>query len=120
MFRITPLPMGLLPMALAGLVGCADTAVEPEPRPDPAFAKNATTESSTTGESGVIVGISSVVPVVNGPIHYHGFVWERGTMTDLGTLGGTTSYALGVNNRGEVVGYAFDASGAIHAVLWRP
>lgn len=31
-------------------------------------------------------------------------------MTNLGTLGGTTSYAYGINNSGQVVGYAYLAS----------
>jgi probable HAF family extracellular repeat protein len=37
----------------------------------------------------------------------HGILWEHGSMTDLGTLeGGYLSFAIGVNNRGEVVGAA--------------
>jgi probable HAF family extracellular repeat protein len=35
-----------------------------------------------------------------------GFLWQDGTMTSLPTLGGNNSYALGVNNRGQVVGLA--------------
>jgi probable HAF family extracellular repeat protein len=39
------------------------------------------------------------------------------TITDLGTLGGSSSYAYGINNRGEVVGYIF-APGSTHAFLY--
>jgi probable HAF family extracellular repeat protein len=39
-------------------------------------------------------------------------------MTDLGTLGGTTSSASGINNSGEIVGYATTAAGATHATTW--
>lgn len=35
-----------------------------------------------------------------------GFAWERGVMTPLPTLGGTNGFAAGVNNRGQVVGWA--------------
>jgi probable HAF family extracellular repeat protein len=38
--------------------------------------------------------------------------------TDLGTLGGTQSEAFGVNNFGQVVGWAFLPSGVEHAFLW--
>jgi probable HAF family extracellular repeat protein len=35
-----------------------------------------------------------------------GFLWRDGVMTALPTLGGANSYAVSVNNRGQVVGYA--------------
>jgi probable HAF family extracellular repeat protein len=35
-----------------------------------------------------------------------GFVWENGQMHALPTLGGTNGFATGVNDRGEVVGWA--------------
>lgn len=35
-----------------------------------------------------------------------GFVWERGEMRALSTHGGTHGFAAGVNNRGQVVGWA--------------
>jgi probable HAF family extracellular repeat protein len=38
--------------------------------------------------------------------------------TDLGTLGGTQSEALGVNNFTQIVGWSYVASGAEHAFLW--
>jgi probable HAF family extracellular repeat protein len=54
----------------------------------------------------------------------HGFIWEpRVGMRDLGTLGGPTSHAWAVNNRGEVVGVS-DVAGTTapgqkwHACLW--
>jgi probable HAF family extracellular repeat protein len=63
----------------------------------------------------------------------HAFLWQRGRMVDLGTLGGATS-AIGpaspsapllgdrneaVNDRGEVAGTSETASGDEHAFLWR-
>jgi probable HAF family extracellular repeat protein len=47
------------------------------------------------------------------------FVWRRGVLTDLGTLGGLVSRATAINERGDVVGEAYDAAGVAHAVLWR-
>ena len=41
-------------------------------------------------------------------------------MNDLGTLGGTTSIGQGINEYGEVVGYAQDGSGLNCAFLWLP
>lgn len=38
-----------------------------------------------------------------------GFVWERGVMRALPTLGGSNGFATGANNRGQVVGWAENA-----------
>ncbi len=40
------------------------------------------------------------------------------SITDLGTLGGSYSYAYGINDSGQVVGGAATASGAQHAFLY--
>jgi probable HAF family extracellular repeat protein len=47
------------------------------------------------------------------------FLWERGNMRDLGTLGGAFGYASGLNNRGQVVGFS-DLEGDLtnHAFIW--
>ena len=49
----------------------------------------------------------------------HAFLWEKGVMTDLGTLGGACcSNANGINPSGQVVGWTVTADGANHAFLW--
>ena len=40
------------------------------------------------------------------------------TIIDLGTLGGVSSYAQGINARGQVVGGSATTAGGFHAFLW--
>lgn len=51
-------------------------------------------------DNDVVVGYAGV----NGDADYHAFSYSGGTMTDLGTLGGTNSQAWSVNNTGVIVG----------------
>ncbi len=47
--------------------------------------------------------------------------WKNGAITDLGTLaGGTSSQAVAINARGEILGGATTSNYAYHVVIWRP
>ncbi|WP_298232105.1 PEP-CTERM sorting domain-containing protein [uncultured Azohydromonas sp.] len=47
------------------------------------------------------------------------FLYSGGTVQRLGTLGGANSQAMGLNQRGEVTGYAFGADGIPRAFVYR-
>ncbi len=84
-----------------------------------------------TGQSSGATGINNLGQIagwaeVNGyadmDYHYghnHAFLYSAGgPMQDLGTLGGLSSCAYGINDSGQVVGYATNAAGYSHAFLF--
>jgi probable HAF family extracellular repeat protein len=59
-----------------------------------------------------------VVGNFDGPTGAHGFVWEDGVATDLGTLGGSESLAADINNRGQIAGVSLTPSEEVHGFIW--
>jgi probable HAF family extracellular repeat protein len=81
------------------------------------FALNSTPDSFDLGDS------CENFPM---PTQMRAFVWQDGVKRDIGTLGGTDSCALFINNRGQAVGVSFTNSAVnpstgvptIHPFLW--
>jgi probable HAF family extracellular repeat protein len=78
--------------------------------------------ANVVNNRGQVAGVSAM----SGNTTTHAFLWtkERGKMSDLGTLSGdVNSAALGINDRGEMVGASFGAAGPINgnprAFLWK-
>jgi probable HAF family extracellular repeat protein len=73
------------------------------------------TEAVALNNRGQVVGRSET----GEPGEHHGFLWEDGEMTDLGTFGGPWSYATAINDRGQVVGRSDTGEpGEEHGFLW--
>jgi len=77
---------------------------------------NRTGVATNVNDVGQVVGSLSTGPATN---LTHAFLYSSGVMTDLGTLGGATSDARGINQSGDVVGTAQNGAGQPRAFLWR-
>ena len=86
-------------------------------------------ETSTTDPLGESWSCAAFIPT-NGHTCL-GFVWNDGRIEQLSTLGGNNGYAAGVNERGQIVGWAETATHdptcvqpkhvlAFEAVVWEP
>ena len=58
-----------------------------------------------------VVGFS----ILSDNTSYHAFLWQSGTMTDLGSLGGAISVAHAINDAGLIVGGSLNGGGKRHA-----
>lgn len=81
--------------------------------------------ATSINKSGQIVGTLrfKIGEEVVGNVTYtiyesHAFIYDNGTMTDLGTFGGTNSSAVSINDSGQIVGNYSTASSESHAFLY--
>jgi probable HAF family extracellular repeat protein len=97
------------PASYAGAINDHDQVV--------GFALNSTPDSFDLGSSCQNFAM---------PTQMHAFIWHDGFLQDLGTLGGTDSCALFINERGQVAGNSFTNSivnpgtgrPTLHPFLW--
>jgi len=75
------------------------------------------TQAFAVNDAGTVVGQSP-----NAKGFQHAFSWtQAGGLKDLGTLGGNSSTALAINNKGWIVGTSLAAgTGSLHGFLWTP
>ena len=91
--------------------------------------------ASAVNARGHVIGDSDTGTGIAGTGEGHGFVWEHGEMTDLGSLGFGTNFlgqvvgvgdknlqstrAVAINGRGDVVGWSTTGTGRTHAFVWQ-
>ena len=74
--------------------------------------------ANAINDNGEIIGFASTA----GDLAIHAFLWKRGSLTDLETVGGVDcSSAFGINSKTQVVGQSFDCNGVLgaRAFLWQ-
>jgi hypothetical protein len=78
-----------------------------------ALADNASSNPNGINAKGVIAGISenglTDSAFASAP-EFDAVVWKDGQILDVGTFGGTFSYANAINNRNQVVGFALNGT----------
>ncbi len=91
----------------------------------PPFPGDPDGAATAINDKGQVVGISGVCGTAVGAFSAaHALLWENGSVTNLGSLGGVAwNTPAAINNRGEIVGFSDlpgDQSGApnFHAFLW--
>jgi uncharacterized membrane protein len=84
-------------------------------------AKQISQDNGGLNDRGDIVGIycDGAPPCFIGPTGTHGYVLSANDFATIDVPGALATTAVGINTRGEIVGFSFDASGSGHGYLLR-
>ena len=82
---------------------------------------SAITSSYTVTDLGnlTVNAINDAGQIVGSKNDHGAILWDKGKITNLGTLGRRYSYAYDINNKGQVVGEVKTKKGIQHAFLWQ-
>ncbi|MDG4803115.1 hypothetical protein [Micromonospora sp. WMMD980] len=74
--------------------------------------------AAAVNEAGTVAGTYGFKDWTDPPFVNQAFVWRDGVLRSLGTLGGPTSTANGINDLGQVVGTSWTADDQFAAFFW--
>jgi len=78
-------------------------------------------KGQAVGATGTCTGYTPFLTYLNG---LHATLWQNGSVTDLGNLGGIApgfgNFAYDINRSGHVVGTSGTSDGSFHAFFWSP
>ncbi len=85
------------------------------------MAKAINDNGQVVGGSGICAALNPITGISLQPLH--ALLWETGTVTDLGNLGGTGqgfgNLAYSLNNQGQVIGFSdLNGNANFHSFLW--
>jgi probable HAF family extracellular repeat protein len=92
-------------------------ALPPLPGDTVGFALGINERGQVVGSSGSCA--NTVVTAVGLLVGQHAVLWDNGSVTGLGSLGGTMGKAGAINDRGEVAGFSsLPDDSSVHSFLW--
>ena len=89
----------------------------------PAFSSDSVAVATAINDRSQVVGASGICGTGpgTGPIFMHALLWQKSSVTDLGSLGGAfNNVTYAINNRGQVVGVSdLQGDSTAHAFIWQ-
>jgi probable HAF family extracellular repeat protein len=97
------------------LIDLGAIGLDNQPVPDGNFYYSSPNDINDAGQ---IVGEYNLVPP-EGDGKHGAFIWQHGVVTELGSLGGSYTAPLAINEQGQVIGFSTIESETAHAFLWQ-